>query len=415
MRPQSILGFFIRDKKKMTAQSMVADDRIAKSNVLRLAIAQALAGANSVVIMTTGAIVGSILAPAPIYATVPVSVYVVGTALSTMPAGAIARRYGRNRAFFFGTLAGVLVAGLTSLAIWLGSFALFCIGTFIAGFYQAVAQSLRFAATDTASPAFRPKALSWVMAGGVFSGVLGPQLVNVTMELWSPYLFMASFAAQGFVALICMFVLSGVKLSKPLVGGEPVAQGRPLKEIALQPKFIAAAFSGVVSYALMNLLMTSTPLAMKMCGLSLSDANWGIQWHVIAMFLPSFWTGSLIQRFTAPRIVFAGFALIAAATLVNLSGQTTWHFWIGLVLLGLGWNFGFVGASSLVVETHRPEERTRVQSFNDFLVFGSNAVASFSSGTLLVRHGWEAVNYVVIPALVMAVLVLVLGARRGRE
>jgi predicted MFS family arabinose efflux permease len=154
---------------------------------------------------------------------------------------------------------------------------------------------------------------------------------------------------------------------------------------------------------------------MKMCGLSLSDANWGIQWHVIAMFLPSFWTGTLIQKFGAPRIVFAGFALIAAATFVNLSGQTTAHFWVGLVLLGLGWNFGFVGASSLVVETHRPEERTRVQSFNDFLVFGTNAIASFSSGTLLVRSGWDAVNYVVAPALVVAVLVLLLGGRQGSK
>ena len=398
----------------MTDAPVLDDDRLAKANVLRLAIAQALAGANSVVIMTTGAIVGSILAPSPIYATVPVSVYVVGTALSTMPVGAIARRYGRNRAFFFGTSAGVAVAILASLAIWIGSFTLFCLGTFIAGFYQAVAQSLRFAATDTASAGFRPKALSWVMAGGVFSGVLGPQLVNITMDLWSPYLFMASFAAQGLVALVCMFVLSGAKLPKPQLNNAPVSQGRPLKEIALQPKFIAAAFSGVVSYALMNLLMTSAPLAMKMCGLSLSDANWGIQWHVIAMFLPSFWTGSLVQKFGAPRIVFAGFALIAAATFVNLSGQTTAHFWIGLVLLGLGWNFGFVGASSLVVETHLPEERTRVQSFNDFLVFGTNAIASFSSGTLLVRSGWDAVNYVVVPALIVAVLVLVFGERQAK-
>lgn len=161
-----------------------------------------------------------------------------------------------------------------------------------------------------------------------------------------------------------------------------------------------------MSYALMNLLMTSAPLAMKMCGLLLSDANWGIQWHVIAMYLPSFWTGSIVQRFSAPRVILTGFALIACATFVNLSGQTPMHFWIGLILLGIGWNFGFVGASSLVVETHKPEERTRVQSFNDFLVFGTNAIASFSSGTLLVRSGWDAVNYVVLPALMVASLVL---------
>jgi MFS family permease len=145
---------------------------------------------------------------------------------------------------------------------------------------------------------------------------------------------------------------------------------------------------------------------MKMCGLSLSDANWGIQWHVIAMYLPSFWTGSIVQRFGAPKVILTGFAMIALASFINLSGQTTLHFWIGLIFLGMGWNFGFVGASSLVVETHLPEERTRVQSFNDFLVFGTNAIASFSSGTLLVRSGWDAVNYVVMPALMIAALVL---------
>ena len=393
--------------------STIEDDRVAKRNVIRLAIAQALAGANSVVIMTTGAIVGSILAPSAVLATVPVSVYVVGTALSTLPAGAIARRYGRNRAFVLGTGAGVLFSLIAAVAIYVGSFALFCLATFISGFYQAVAQSLRFAATDTASAAFRTKALSWVMVGGVFAGVLGPQLVNVTMDLWSPYLFMASFAAQGVVALVCMFVLAGAHLPKPSAAAVAKA-GRPLREIALQPKFIAAAFSGIVSYALMNLLMTSAPLAMRMCGLSLSDANWGIQWHVVAMYLPSFWTGSLIQRVGAPRIVMAGLLLIAAAAAVNLSGQTTWHFWIGLILLGVGWNFGFVGASSLVLETHRPEERNRVQSFNDFLVFGTNAVASFLSGKLLIESGWDAVNYVIGPAVAGALVVLLLGAKRRK-
>jgi MFS family permease len=389
----------------MSATEPHIDDVIARSNVVRLAIAQALSGANSIVIMTTGAIIGSILAPSALYATVPVSIYIVGTALSTLLAGRIARRYGRKRAFFLGTLAGMIVAVGASLAIWLGSFALFCASTFIGGFYQAVAQSLRFAATDTASPAFRPKAISWVMAGGVFAGVLGPQLVNITMNLWSPYLFMASFAAQGGVALVCMIILAGTDLPKPVIKQEE-DRGRPLPEIIKQPKFIVAAFSGVVSYALMNLLMTSAPLAMKMCGLTLSDANWGIQWHVIAMYLPSFWTGSVVQRFGPAKVILVGFSLIACASLVNLAGQTAFHFWGGLILLGVGWNFGFVGASALVVETHQPQERTRVQSFNDFLIFGTNAIASFSSGTLLVRSGWDTVNYLIIPALCVAVVLL---------
>ena len=245
----------------------------------------------------------------------------------------------------------------------------------------------------------------------MFSGLLGPQLVNITMDLWTPYLFMASFAAQGLVAFLCMLILAGAKLQKREIGGANAGQGRPLLEIARKRKFIAAALSGIVSYALMNLLMTSAPLAMKMRVLSLSDTNWGVQWHVIAMFLPSFWTGFLVQRFGSFRFVVVGFTLIAAATFFNLAGQTTGHFWVGLVLLGLGWSFGFVGASLLIVETNRPEESRRVQSFNDFLVFGTNAIASFSSGTLLVRSGWDAVNYEVIPALIAAVLMLISGGR----
>ena len=244
-------------------------------------------------------------------------------------------------------------------------------------------------------------------------GVLGPQLVNLTAGLWAPYLFMASFAAQGVVALVAMLVLTGTRLPKPSAAKVARDAGRPLAEIVRQPKFVAAVLSGVVSYALMNLLMTSAPLAMKMCGLSLSDANWGIQWHVVAMYLPSFWTGALVQRFGATRIVVLGFVLILAAAAVNLSGLSTWHFWSGLLLLGIGWNFGFIGASSLVLETHRPEERNRVQSFNDFLVFGSMALASFSSGGLLVTGGWSAVNLVVVPCIAVALIVLVAGLQIG--
>lgn len=388
------------------AQIDLVDDKRARANVRRLAAAQALAGANSTVIMTTGAIVGSILGPKPELATLPVSIYVVGTATGTLPAGWIARRWGRKAAFYTGTTCGFLVGMIAALAIWLGSFELFCAATFIGGFYQAVAQTFRFAATDTASAAFRPKALSWVMVGGVFSGVLGPQLVNWTMNLWQPYLFMASFATQGLIAIVCMMVLAGTDLPRPSAARVGKGGGRPLSEIARQPRFIVAALCAIVSYALMNLVMTSAPLAMKMCGLSLSDANWGIQWHVVAMFLPSFWTGGLIGRFGAARVVAVGLVLLAVAAGVGLTGVTVWNFWIGLIFLGVGWNFGFVGASSMVVETHRPEERTRVQSFNDFLVFGTMAAASFSSGQILAKWGWDSVNSVAFPPIALALLAL---------
>ena len=296
--------------------------------------------------------------------------------------------------------------------MYLGSFALLCFATFLGGIYQAVAASYRFAATDGAPADFRPKAISWVMVGGVFAAILGPQLVQLTMNIWQPYLFMASYLAQAGISLVAMAVLAGVDLPKPTAAS--LAAGRPLAEIVLRPAFITAALCGVVAYGLMNLVMTSAPLAMKMCGLSLSDSNLGIQWHVLAMFGPSFFTGSLVARFGAPRIVAAGMALLTIAALIDMSGQTVWHFWIGLIFLGVGWNFGFVGASAMVVETHRPEERNKVQAFNDFLVFGTMAVGSFSSGQLLTSFGWTMVNEVVFGPVVLACVALAATARMRR-
>jgi predicted MFS family arabinose efflux permease len=250
------------------------------------------------------------------------------------------------------------------------------------------------------------------MVGGVFAAVLGPQLVNLTMNLWAPYLFMVSFFIQGLISLICMLILFQVRL--PHVEQKSASEGRPMLEIIKQPKFIVAVFAGASAYALMNLLMTSAPLAMKLCGLSLSDAAWGIQWHVVAMFLPSFWTGNLIQKFGAARIVAAGLLLIALSALTGLSGISVWHFWIGLILLGVGWNFGFVGGSAMVLETHRPEERTRVQSFNDFLIFAIMAVASFSSGHILANWGWDYVNLIVFPPVIIT-LILIASSRAGSD
>ena len=295
----------------------------------------------------------------------------------------------------------------------LGSFALFCGATFLAGLYGAVVQSFRFAAADGASPAFRPRALSWVMVGGVFSGVLGPQLVTWTMNLWQPYLFAASFLAQAVVALIAMAVLAGVDLPRPVRSATNT--GRPLLTIIAQPRFIVAALCGVVTYTLMNLVMTSAPLAMRFCGLPLSASNATIQWHVVAMYGPSFFTGALITRFGAQRVVAVGLALLAMAAVCGLAGIALANFTVGLILLGIGWNFGFVGASSLILETHRPEERTRVQSFNDFLIFGTMAIGSFSSGQILVHYGWQAVNLVVFPPVAIGLAALALsGLARSR-
>ena len=399
-----------------TAIDEVSGDLRARSNVVRLAAAQALTGANSAVIFATGSIVGATLAPNISFATVPLSMYVVGLAAGTLPTGAISRLYGRRVAFIIGTGCGVLTGLLGAFAILHGSFPLFCCATFLGGLYGAVSQSYRFAAADGASAEYRPKAVSWVMAGGVFAGVLGPQLVQWTMDIWPPYLFAFSFVVQALVALVAMAVLAGVDAPKPAPAD--LHGGRPLLEIVRQPRFIAAALCGIVSYPMMNLVMTSAPLAMKICGLSVSDSNFGIQWHIVAMYGPSFFTGSLIARFSAPRIVAIGLLLEAGAAAVGLSGITAIHFWATLFILGIGWNFSFVGASALVLETHRPQERNKVQAFNDFLVFGTMAVGSFLSGQLLANYGWSAVNLVVLPPVLLGLTVLTLTSwarRRARS
>jgi MFS family permease len=417
MRPGTLVGCTRVGSLKMdmSVTDEMTDDARARSNVVRLAAAQALSGANSAVIFATGSIVGATLAPDISLATVPLSMFVVGLATGTLPTGAISRAYGRRVAFMIGTGCGVLTGLLAAYAILRGSFVLFCCATFLGGLYGAVSQSYRFAAADGASAAYRPKAVSWVMAGGVFAGVLGPQLVQWTMDIWPPYLFAFSFVAQAVVAVVAMIVLSGVDAPRP--APSDLHGGRPLFMIARQPRFIAAALCGVISYPMMNLVMTSAPLAMKMCGLSVSDSNFGIQWHIVAMYGPSFFTGSLIARFGAPKIVALGLLLEAAAAGIGLSGITAIHFWATLIVLGVGWNFSFVGASALVLETHRPQERNKVQAFNDFLVFGTMALGSFSSGQVLANYGWSAVNIVVFPPVLLGLAVLTLAsfAKRRRR
>jgi MFS family permease len=411
MRPEG--GMADAPMIDVTASDEIADDARVRSNVARLAAAQALTGANSAVIFATGSIVGATLAPDISLSTVPISMYVLGLAAGTLPTGAISRAYGRRVAFILGTGCGVLTGLIGALAILHGMFWLFCCATFLGGLYGAVAQSYRFAAADGASAAYRPKAVSWVMAGGVFAGVLGPQLVQWTMDVWPPYLFAFSFVVQAAVALVAMAIVAGVDAPKP--APSDLHGGRPLFEIVCQPRFIAAALCGIIAYPMMNLVMTSAPLAMKMCGLAVSDSNFAIQWHIVAMYGPSFFTGSLIGRFGAPAIVALGLALEATAATIGLSGITAMHFWATLAVLGLGWNFGFIGASALVLETHLAQERNKVQAFNDFLVFGMMAIGSFSSGQLLANYGWSAVNLVVYPPVLLGLVVLALTSFARRR
>jgi len=375
-----------------------------RGNVARLVVAQAMAGANATIVYATAGVVGNTLAPDKALATLPVSIFVLGMAACTLPAGAVAHRHGRRAAFLLGTLCGVLVGLIACAAVLAGSFALFCVGTFFGGAYAAVVLSFRFAAADCVPPERRPRAISAVMAGGIAAGVIGPQLVTHTMALWPPYTFAATYLGQAALAALCALVLAGVRL--PVPRAAEAGRGRPLARIAAQPRFVAAVMAGVVSYLIMNMIMTSAPLAMRLCGLSQESANLGLQWHVIAMYLPSFLTGRIIVRFGAPRVVVAGLALTAGAAATGLAGIDVAHFWGTLVLLGLGWNLAFIGASTMVVETHRPEERTRVQSLNDFLVFGLMVVGSFASGGLLNAYGWNVVLWITLPPLLVALATL---------
>jgi len=391
-----------------------AGDRLARRNALVLAVTQALAGGNSTVLVATAGIVGTMLAPDKSLATLPISIYVLGMWMGTLPLGALARRLGRRDALQIGTVCGVLTGLVCCVAVLQGSFLLLNVGAVFSGLYASAHQSYRFAAADTASEAFRPKAISWVLFGGVVAGVVGPQLVIVTQDLWPPYLFAATYIGQAALALISAGVLMFMNIPKP-PARSAAGDGRPLGEIAKQPRFVVAVACGVATYSMMNLVMTSAPLAMVMCNHSVTDATLGLQWHVLGMYAPSFATGALMSRFGLERITGAGLALIIVSAVIGIAGISLWHFWIALALLGVGWNFAFIGATTMVTHCHRPNERNKVQAFNDFLVFGSMAIGSFSSGALLVSFGWSMVNGVVFPVALAATALLVWGVLRGRR
>lgn len=385
---------------EITTTDTGIDDALARRNAKVLAVAQALAGGNNTVIVSTGAIIGAVLAPDKSLATLPITFMVLGMWLGTLPVGALARRYGRRFALQTGSVFGVLSGLVSCSAVVSGQFWLLLLGTFFGGTYAAAHQSYRFAATDTASEYFRAKAVSWVLTGGVLGAVIGPQLVILTKDMLSPYLFAASYLGQSACALITAGVLTLVKV--PRRREQPAERPRRLVHIALTSRFVVAVACGVASYAMMNMVMTSAPLAMIDCGHSVTDAALGIQWHVLAMYAPSFFTGGLIQRVGVERVTGAGLGLIVLAGAVGLAGTTVGHFWTGLVLLGLGWNLSFIGATTMVTQCHRPHERNKVQALNDFLIFGSMALSSFSSGQLLAYFGWSTVNEMIFPTVFLA-------------
>jgi MFS family permease len=369
---------------------------------------QALGGANPALVVALSSLVGQKMASSPDLATLPVGIFNLGLAVGILPAAYLMRRLGRQGGYIIGALLGIGAGLLAAAGIYSLSFVMFCVGTLLAGLYASYVQSYRFAAADDASDTFRPKAISWVMAGGLLGAIIATQTIIHTQDIWPEHPFAAAFLAQAALAALVLPFAFGLRLAPGTRNQQEKIPytGRPLREIASNSYFIIAVVAGVASYVLMNFLMTASPLAMVMHGHSLKESTLGIQWHILAMFGPSFFTGNLIKRFGKIPVTFAGVLLLGLASIVALLGMTVPHFWVSLILLGLGWNFGFIGATNMVVDCYRPEERGRVQALNDFIIFTCVALSSFTSGRVLAVYGWYGVNTWTLPISAVVMLAL---------
>jgi MFS family permease len=379
----------------------------ARRNVAVLVLAQAVLGAQMPMIFTIGGLAGQSLAPNPCWATLPISLIVLGSMLSATPLSALMQRFGRRAGFALGAAGGAAGGAVGALGLLEGSFALFLAGALLTGIYMSAQGFYRFAAADTATPELRPKAISWVMAGGLLSALIGPQLVKVTAEAMAVP-FLGTYLAVIALNLGGAFLFLALDIPPPARARPGDARGRTRRELVASPVVAVAIICASVAYALMNLVMTSAPLAVVGCGFGKGDAADVVSAHVLAMFAPAFFTGYLIARFGAERIVAAGLAILAAAGAVALTGVALGNFFLALVLLGIGWNFGFIGATTMLAAAHSPEERGRIQGLNDMIVFGAVTLASFASGGLMncaggtAEEGWQAVNLFMVPFLALA-------------
>lgn len=382
-------------------------------NILLLAACQALLLTNGITLIAVTGLVGIQLAPVKSLATLPLTAYVIGSAATTMFASLLMRRHGRRAGFVVGGLFGVLGSLVCALSVWLGHFWMLNAGTALLGVYNAFGQYYRFAAADIAGPDMKSRAISWTLAGGIIGGVLGPETSTLTRDLLQPR-FAASYLVLGAFALLALLLVSRVNL--PAVSGEERgASGRPLSQIARQPVFITAVIGALVGYGVMNLLMSATPIAMDLCRHPYGDTAFVLEWHVIAMFAPSFFTGALIARFGTLRVMAAGCAAMFACAAIALSGVTLMQFWWALVALGVGWNFLYIGSTTLLTECYTPAEKAKTQGLNDFMVFVTMALSSFASGAMVSNNGWSALIVISLPFLIACASVLLWLARvRGR-
>lgn len=385
----------------------VVDDNRAKRVVVILVLAQALIGAQLPMIFTIGGLAGQSLASNPCYATLPISLIVLGSMLAATPMSSIMQRFGRRVGFLLGALAGASGGIVGAIGLYQNNFTIFLIASLLTGIYMSAHGFYRFAATDMASESYRPKAISYVMAGGLAAAIIGPQLVKVTADAMVVP-FMGTYAAVLAVNALGAVLFIFVKIPKPAAPKADMPKGRSRWELITTPRIAVAVIVGTVSYALMNLMMTSTPLAVVGCGYSQNNAADVVSSHVLAMYAPSFFTGHLISRFGVEKIMGVGILILACAGAVALQGVDLGNFFFALVLLGIGWNFGFIGATAMLASAHEPHERGRMQGMNDLIVFGGVTCASLASGGLMncsggsAVEGWTAVNIAMTPFIMLA-------------
>ena len=387
--------------------STPGDNQLAKRNVAVLICAQAILGSQMPMIFTVGGLAGQSLASNACFATLPISMIVLGSMITASPLSNLMQRFGRRFGFFIGAIGGLSGGIIGAFGLAIGSFSIFLMGSFLTGIYMSAQGFYRFAAADTATKSFRPKAISYVMAGGLASAIIGPQIVKISAEaMIVPFL--GTYIAVVFLNFVGSFLFLFLKIPKLQKKNTNDPNRRSHKQLVSTPRIAVAMICAMVSYAMMNLVMTSTPLAVVGCGYSPSDAANVVSAHVIAMFLPSFFTGHLISRYGEELIVCIGLFLLAFAGIVALSGVQLENFFLALIFIGLGWNFGFIGATTLLTNSHSEAERGRIQGMNDLFVFGGVTVASFSSGGLMNctggdhLTGWTSVNLAIFPMLLIA-------------
>jgi len=389
----------------------------AQKNVALLSACQGLLLTNNSILIATHALAGYALAADKALATLPLTAYIIGAALTTMPASLLMRRLGRRTGFTLGAAFGIAGALICAWAAFAHHFWLLCAGALVLGVYNATGQYYRFAAADSASADFKSKAISLVLAGGIVGGILGPETSKISKDFFVQAAFAGSYLSLGVFCLLAIGLILLIDIP-PLTVAERKESGRPLTAIARQPAFLVAVLSAVVGYGVMNLLMTATPLAMVACQHPFSDAAFVIQWHVIAMFAPSFFTGTLIKRFGVVNVMLTGVALNLGCIAVALAGLEVAHFWGAMVLVGVGWNFMFIGGTTLLTECHTPSERGKVQGANDLAIFLTMIATSLSSGLLFTLQGWELMNQLAVPFLLLtgiAMLWLAAVQRRSQS